>query len=228
LVLTGAGRGFCAGGDLNALARGDSPPEAGTVGAGSTDAKSLRARAASIRSMERTTELLHEMPKVTIAAINGPCAGAGISWACAADLRVAARSAIFTAAFLRAGQSGDYGATWLLPRIVGMAKARELLLLSGRIDAVEAARIGLVNEVVDDDALPARIDEITATVAGFAPNAVAALKANLTDGEQGTLSASLAAEARRMVETAQHGDAHEALAAYREGRPPRFTGEEGR
>ena len=105
-----------------------------------------------------------------------------------------------------------------------MAKARELLLLSGRIDASEAARIGLVNEVVDDDQLTAHVGVMAATVAGFAPSAVAALKANLTDGENGTLSDTLAAEARRMVETARTGDAREALTAYREGRPPRFTG----
>ena len=79
-----------------------------------------------LRRFVRTSQLLREMPKLTIAAINGPCAGAGFSWACAADLRFAAESAVFTTAFLNAGLSGDFGGTWTLPRIVGPAKAREL------------------------------------------------------------------------------------------------------
>src|SRR6202034_561521 len=118
VILTGTGRGFCAGGDLHAL-------EAGSSGT----SRPPREEEQQVERMLFTTRaslLLHEMPKVTIAAVNGPCAGAGLSLACAADLRVAAQSAVFATAFLRAGQTGDYGGTWLLPRLVGPGKAREL------------------------------------------------------------------------------------------------------
>ena len=219
LIFTGSGRGFCAGGDLGALEAG------GRARAeGSERLPAPRAQAAAIRAMERTTELLHEMPKVTIAAVNGPCAGAGLSWACAADVRIASTSAVFTTAFLRAGQTGDYGATWLLPRLLGAARARELLLLSGRIDAAEAERIGLVSRVLADEDLMDGARSIAESVSAFAPLAVAAMKANLTDAEAGTLSETLDHEARRMVEGSATRDSREAVAAFREGRAPVFEG----
>ena len=98
LVLTGAGRGFCAGGDLGAMGEFAEPRTPG-------------ASIAQLRRLHRTTELLHEMPKPTIAAVNGPCAGAGLSWACACDLRIAAESAVFRTAFLSAGLTGDFSST---------------------------------------------------------------------------------------------------------------------
>ena len=220
VILTGAGRGFCAGGDLRSLAGGDAAGEGG----GAESPPGPAALAASIRTMERTTELLREMPKVTIAAVNGPCAGAGMSWACAADVRIAASSAVFTTAFLRAGQTGDYGASWLLPRLVGVSKARELLLLSERIDAGEAERIGLVSRVVADDGLMQAAHTMAGSAARFAPLAVAAMKANLTEGEEGSLSRALDREARRMVEGLATRDAREAATALREGRPAVFEG----
>ena len=149
VVLTGAGRGFCAGGDVTAM----------TGGGRSGDAASL-----DLRSIMEVSELLHTMPAFTVAAVNGPCAGAGLSFACACDLRYAARSAVFVTAFLRVGSSGDHGSAWVLTQAVGPAKARELLFLGDRVDADEALRIGLVSAVVDDDALarPRRRDRGTA------------------------------------------------------------------
>jgi len=220
VIFTGAGRGFCAGGDLGALAAG---AEA-RAGSGSHRLPRPAAQVAAIRAMERTTELLREMPKVTIAAVNGPCAGAGLSWACAADLRIAATSAVFTTAFLRAGQTGDYGASWLLPRLLGVARARELLLLSDRIDAREAERIGLVTRVLADEDLMEGARTLARSVGRFAPLAVAAMKANLGEGESGSLSEALDREARRMVEGSYTRDSREAVAAFREGRSPVFEG----
>ncbi len=132
VVLTGAGRGFCAGGDLGAK---------NTLGTGGTDS-----RIGVLQDLQRSSKLLREMPKVTIAAINGPCAGGGFSWAAAADLRYAAASAKFTTAYLNAGLSGDFGGTWTLPRIVGSARARELYLLSEKFSAEEAERFGFVSK----------------------------------------------------------------------------------
>jgi 2-(1,2-epoxy-1,2-dihydrophenyl)acetyl-CoA isomerase len=218
LILTGAGRGFCAGGDLNAIA-------AGSAG-GRTDPgeSSMAERVATTRAMERASELLYGIPKLTVAAVNGPCAGAGLSLACACDVRIAAQSAVFTTAFLRVGQTGDYGATWLLPRVVGPSRARELLLLSDRIDAESAAGIGLVGKVVADEELMGASRAIAATVSGFPPSAFAAMKANLNDSATSTLADALLHEAERMAVNAGSGDTREAITAFREGRTAVFGG----
>lgn len=215
VVLTGAGRGFCAGGDLRQMAVADRARD--LEGPDRHDPQ-------TIRDLTGTVELLHGLPKVTVAAVNGPCAGAGLSLACACDLRIAAASAVFTTAFVRAGQTGDYGIGWLLPRLVGNGRARELLLLSRRVGADEAVRLGLVEEVVEDDAFRDRVAEITSELAGFAPLALAGMKANLVDGSGTSLSAFLDIEARRMAANMATRDAREAVAAFAEGRQPRYEG----
>jgi 2-(1,2-epoxy-1,2-dihydrophenyl)acetyl-CoA isomerase len=168
VVLTGAGRGFSAGGDVTAM-----------TGGGAADGG--RGEPPDLRSIMEISELLHTMPAITVAAVNGPCAGAGLSFACACDLRYAARSAVFVSAFLRVGSSGDHGSTWVLTRAVGPAKARELLLLGDRVDAEEALRIGLVSAVVDDDALRGHVAGIADRLAGMPPIATRLMKANLDD-----------------------------------------------
>ncbi|OGO45511.1 MAG: enoyl-CoA hydratase, partial [Chloroflexi bacterium RBG_16_64_32] len=139
VVVTGAGRGFCAGGDIAGMASGETLPNENPV--------------ARLRRLEETSRLLHEMPKPTIAMVNGPAAGAGLSIALACDIRIAGESARFGTAFVRIGFSGDYGGTWMLQRLVGPAKARELYFTGDLIDAREAERIGMVNRVVPDDEL---------------------------------------------------------------------------
>jgi 2-(1,2-epoxy-1,2-dihydrophenyl)acetyl-CoA isomerase len=170
VVLTGAGRGFSAGGDVTAMAGG------GSGGSGSDAGEPL-----DLRSIMEISELLHGMPAITIAAVNGPCAGAGLSFACACDLRYAARSALFVSAFLGVGSSGDHGSAWVLTRAVGPAKARELMLLGDRVGADEALRIGLVSAVVDDDALRTHVAGIAARLTGMPPTATRLMKANLDD-----------------------------------------------
>ena len=115
------------------------------------------------------SELLHGMPAITVAAVNGPCAGAGLSFACACDLRYAARSAVFVSRVPARRQLGRPRERLGPDPAVGPAKARELLLLGDRVDADEALRIGLVSAVVDDDALVAHVDAIAATAGGHAP-----------------------------------------------------------
>ena len=110
----------------------------------------------SLRGAMEASRLLHQIPKPTIAMIRGPAAGAGLSLATACDLRIASTTAIFTTAFVKVGFSGDFGITYFLTRLVGTAKARELMFLSDKIDAAEALRIGLVNRVVPDEALEAQ------------------------------------------------------------------------
>jgi 2-(1,2-epoxy-1,2-dihydrophenyl)acetyl-CoA isomerase len=140
LIVTGAGRGFCAGGDLERLAE-------------------LR-QAGDAAGLQRLLELggdvvlaLRGCPKPVIASVNGPAAGAGLALALACDLRIAAASAVFSAAFVRIGLVPDWGATYLLPRLIGTAAALDVALSGRRIDAAEALRLGLVHRVAPDDAL---------------------------------------------------------------------------
>jgi 2-(1,2-epoxy-1,2-dihydrophenyl)acetyl-CoA isomerase len=171
IVLTGAGKGFCAGGDVKGMAaRGD-----GTVGANTIDGAIHLQRI----SQRATAGKLFKMPKPTIAALPGAAAGAGLSLALACDLRVMARSAIMTTAFARVGFSGDYGGTYFLTQLVGSAKARELYFLSDRIGADEALRLGLANWVCEPDELAARTREIAQRLAHGPTVAYRYMKENL-------------------------------------------------
>jgi 2-(1,2-epoxy-1,2-dihydrophenyl)acetyl-CoA isomerase len=211
VVITGAGRGFCAGGDLASIAEeaGDAP---------------LESRITMLRRHTRAAELLREMPAVTIAAVNGPCAGAGLSLAAAADLRIAGESAVFRTAFLTAGMSGDFGGSWSLTHLLGAAKARELYLLNAKVSAAEAHRIGLVSSVVPDDALPEEAARTAAQAAASAPLARAGMKANLNEAVQLSFAESLMREAERHVRCALSDDAAEAGSAFLERRTPVFHG----
>jgi 2-(1,2-epoxy-1,2-dihydrophenyl)acetyl-CoA isomerase len=213
VILTGAGRGFCAGGDLSA-----------GEGGGVLSGKAIERDVGRLRQYMQSSRLLHEMPKPTIAAINGPCAGAGLSWACAVDLRYAAASAKFSTAFLTAGLSGDFGGTWTLPRIVGPAKARELYLLAERFDAREAERIGLVSRVVADDELMPYVRSVAERLRAAAPLALRAIKENLNDALEVGFAEMLDREPGRHVRCAHTRDATEAARAFVEKRPPKFEG----
>jgi 2-(1,2-epoxy-1,2-dihydrophenyl)acetyl-CoA isomerase len=212
VVLTGAGPTFCVGGDLQSFALGDS---------GET---SLEERIAALRDSVRCSELLREMPKPTIAAVHGAAAGAGLSLACAADIRVASRSTVFRTAFLSAGLSGDFGGTWTLPRLVGESKARELYLLNRKIDAEEAYRIGLVAEIVDDESFHKRVREVADELAVQAPLAVRRIKENLRVTWQGTFAEHLDGECERHVGLTRTADSAEAARAFLEKRAPVFHG----
>lgn len=213
VILTGSGRAFCAGGDL----------AAGPGGAVSGEGP-LITRTGRLRRFMTTSQLLRDMPKVTIAAVNGACAGAGLSWACAADLRIAADSARFATAYINAGLSGDFGGTWLLPRLIGSSKARELYLLSKPINAAEAQRIGLVAEVVASEDLQARAVQIATDLAARAPIALRLMKANLRDHEEMSWPAALDSESARHALCASTADATEAAAAFIGKRKPVYVG----
>ncbi len=210
LVLTGAGRGFCAGGDIADMASG----------AALTDENPVT----RLRSREEVSRLLHEMPKPTIAMINGPAAGAGLSIALACDIRIAGESARMGTAFVRVGFSGDYGGTWMLQRLVGPAKARELYFTGELIDAREAERIGLVNRTVPDDQLANETQALAERIAKGPPIALARMKQNMNLGLVSDYSTLLDSEAEGMVMSAATEDNREALKAFLEKRPPTFHG----
>jgi 2-(1,2-epoxy-1,2-dihydrophenyl)acetyl-CoA isomerase len=219
VVLTGTGRAFCAGGDLRDMAAGNRGAPAQSIGPGS-----VSRAIADLRYHMRSSQLLREMPKITIAAINGACAGAGFSWACACDLRYAAESAVFNSAFLTAGLSGDFGGTWTLPRIVGPAKARELYLMPEKFRADEALRIGLVTAVVPDDEFADFVRDKATRAASFAPLTAASIKANLNDADHVSFSEALDREADRHIRSGLTEDSREAAKAFLEKRAPTFTG----
>jgi len=213
LILTGAGKGFCAGGDL-----------AGFAGGEFKQPQPIEQRIAELRRSMRTSQILRESDMVTIAAINGACAGAGFSWALACDLRYAAASAKFSSAFLNAGLSGDFGGTYSLTHILGTAKARELYLLAERFDAAEAERIGLVSKTLPDAELMNHVRGVARKLADSAPIALREIKHNLNDALRLSFSEALDREADRHSRCGTTEDNTEAAKAFLEKRKPLFKG----
>ncbi len=218
VVLTGAGRGFCAGGDVSAMRDRN---EAAGAGGGET---TIEERVAGLRRGEEASRLLHEMPKVTIAAINGPAAGAGLSLAMAADIRFAADNARLGTAFARVGFSGDYGGTWSLTRLVGSAKARELYFLPDMIEAAEALRIGLVNRVFAAASFRDEVHALAKRIANGPTLAYTYMKANLNLAITHEFSELLDREAWGQTMTGRTEDHREAVKAFLEKREPTFKG----
>lgn len=210
VVLTGAGRDFCVGADLKHYTSDESGP------AGDEPVLDTASFAAAV--------LLHEMPPVTIAAVNGACAGAGLGWAAACDLRYAARSAVFNTAFLDVAVAGDMGGPWSLPRLLGAGKARELYFLPGKFDATEAERIGLVNATFDDDALTAEVGARAERIAGAAPLARTGMKANFLAAERVDYRDFVELESERHQRITSSHDTQEAFRAFVEKRTPHFEG----
>jgi 2-(1,2-epoxy-1,2-dihydrophenyl)acetyl-CoA isomerase len=172
----------------------------------------------------RAPVLLHEMPAVSIAVINGACAGAGLGWAAACDLRVAAGSAKFNTAFLDVAVAGDMALPWSLPRLLGAGKARELCMLPGKFDATEAHRIGFVARVFPDEQFADEAEAVVQRLAGAAPAALRTMKSNFLEAEQRDLASFIEIESERHLALFALDDTREAFAAKVEGRPPRYTG----
>ena len=216
IVLTGAGKGFCAGGDVKGMAAaGD-----GTVGAMTIDEAIHRQRV----NQRATAGKLFKMPKPTLAALPGAAAGAGLSLALACDLRIMASSAIMTTAFARVGFSGDYGGTYFLTQLVGSAKARELYFLSDRVSADEALRLGLCNWVCAPEDLAAKTREVAARLAHGPTVAYRYMKENLNRALAGDVDDCLDLEATHHIHCGQTEDHREATKAFVDKRDPVFKG----
>lgn len=216
IVLTGAGPGFCAGGDVKGMAAaGD-----GTVGAMTIDEAIHRQRV----NQRATAGKLFKMPKPTLAALPGAAAGAGLSLALACDLRIMASTAIMTTAFARVGFSGDYGGTYFLTQLVGSAKAREMYLLSDRVPADEALRLGLCNWVCAPDELATRTREIATRLARGPSVAYRYMKENLNRAMAGDVDDCLDLEATHHIHCGQTEDHREATQAFVDKREPVFKG----
>ena len=207
VVLTGAGRGFCVGQDLAELREGD------------------RDVAALLREgWNRHALGLRRLEKPVLAAVNGTAAGAGVSLACACDLRIAADSAVFVPAFINVGLVPDTGGSWLVPRLVGYARAFDWFCSGRRLDAEEALAWGLVSEVVPGDAALARTQERAAELAALPTRAIAMTKRLLEGAAGARLEAQLEREAQLQLAATRTEDFAEGVAAFLEKREARFTG----
>ena len=222
VVLTGAGRGFCAGGDIGRMR--DRNEGAGAAAAHAAAEQGVQARIAQVRRSEEVSLMLHEMPKVTIGAINGPAAGAGLSLALACDMRIAADTARFGTAFARVGYSGDFGGTFLLTQLVGTAKARELYFTAEVLGAEEALKLGMVNRVVPGAALMDEVRAFAKRIAAGPTVAYSYMKAHLNLALNSDLRTILDRESYGQTLTGLTEDHKEAVKAFLEKREPKFKG----
>jgi len=211
IILTGAGRAFCAGGDVKRMA--EDP--------GQLDFEDAVQR---LRGRMEAARLLHEIEKPTIAMVNGVAAGAGLSLALACDLRIAAPSARFVTAFANVGFSGDFGGSYFLSKLIGTGKARELYYTAASIDAADALALGIVNQVAPEEELVSTTGAFAARLARGPRVAFGLMKRNFNAAESGTLSELLELEARHQIETGRTEDHREAARAFVEKRKPIFRG----
>lgn len=212
LVLTGAGRAFCAGGDVQQF------DADGGEGGGASEVDPA-AVAEQLRHQELTVGRIHAFTKPVIAALPGAAAGAGLGLALAADLRIGTPRTVVATAFATVALSGDFGVAWLLDRLVGPARARELMLLNPRLDGQACLDMGLLNRLVPEEELEARTREL----ANGSALTLAHIKRNLLDAPGQTLSESMASEVPRHKECGLSEDHVEAARAFVEKRPPVFS-----
>jgi len=214
VVLTGAGRGFCAGLDLAGYGAAPDSAGRGPVGAGMATQQHIASLIPHLRSLHQPV----------IAAVNGPAAGGGLALALGSDVRLAARSARFNVAFVRIGLSGcDIGVSWLLPRLIGASRAWELMLTGRVVDSEEADRIGLVTRVVPDGEVVDAALETATQIAANSPWGVRMTKeVAWSQLEVGSLQAGIDLENRTQILSSFTEDMREAMAAFLEKRPPSY------
>jgi 2-(1,2-epoxy-1,2-dihydrophenyl)acetyl-CoA isomerase len=212
VVITGEGRAFCAGGDVGRMAAGGSGPIP------------VEQKIDRIRSGQEICWLLHSMPKITIAAVNGFAMGAGLGIAMSCDLRIASNKAKFGTAYAKVGLGGDYGTTWQLTQLVGEAKAKELMILADIIEADEAHRVNLVNRVVEHDLLATTVQQIAAKIAHGPLVSYRYMKENINLAVRSDFRTILDREAMTHIRCGETEDHKEGSTAFVEKRPPQFQG----
>ena len=215
LLITGAGTAFCAGGDVKGMGSNSNKKE-----------MTFEERVADLQTKQRTlTGALVAVRKPTVAALPGPAAGAGMALALACDIRIAAESAIMSTGYARVGLTGDYGIAWLLTRLVGTSRARELMFLSERIEARRCEMLGLVNRVVADAELRENAFALAKSLAEGPSIALARIKDNLDHAVSANFLDSMDHEAENMVRSARTTDHKEAVRAFIDKRKPVFVGQ---
>ena len=219
IVITGAGNAFCAGGDVSGM---------GDRSNTETKKKSptVQDRVSTLQHKQETLTLrLFEHAKPTIAALPGPAVGAGMCIALACDIRLGAESAFIGTGYRNVGFSGDYGGSWLLTKLVGLAKAKELFFTGRRVQSDECLELGLFNQVVPDDQLQKATMELAKQIASGPPIAIGYMKENINKALELDLRGALAQEADRLMRCAETNDHKEAVRAFMEKRDPVFNGD---
>ncbi len=214
VVITGAGRAFCSGANLNDPDR--APRDRAAEARGETKS--------DLEAWYNPTFLrLRALPCPVVTAINGIAAGAGMSLALSGDIKIAARSATFLQAFARIGLVPDCGSSWILPRLIGVARAMELSMLAERLPAETALQWGMINRVEDDTDLMPKAMELAGSLAA-GPKSLGLIRRMYWEGLENHYSAQLDLEAKLQIEAASTHDYEEGVAAFREKRRARFTG----
>ena len=211
VVLTGAGRAFCAGGDLGAIGKGRERNEIGQL-------------EPILRSGMQAVLKMRTMPQPVVAAVNGAAAGAGMNLALAADIRVAAEEATFGQNFSRVGLFPDYGGIYFLPQLVGPSKAAEMFYTGDMIDAQTALRLGLVSRVVPASQLEAAVKDLAQRIGHGPPIAIRAVKQALFGAEREQLEKALELEVQQQIKCFHSEDCGEGVRAFFEKRKPKFQG----
>ena len=212
IVVTGAGRAFCAGGDVSAMAKDGGNPQ------------TLEQQIDGLREAQELSWLLYSMPKVTIAAVNGHAMGAGLGVCLSCDLRIASSRARFGTAYARVGFGGDFGTTWLLTHYAGAPKAKELFFLSEIISAREARRIGLVNQVTAPEKLQSHVEQLAARIAHGPLTSYRYMKANVNTAAAADFRTLLDREAETHLRCGMTEDHKEGVNAFLEKRAAKFRG----
>jgi 2-(1,2-epoxy-1,2-dihydrophenyl)acetyl-CoA isomerase len=213
LLLTGAGRGFSSGADLSAGGAG------GAAGQGPIDAGKVLETHFNV-----LLERLFALPVPVVTAVNGPAAGAGCSYALAGDIIVAARSAYFLQAFVNIGLVPDVGSTWMLPRMVGRARATRMMMLGERISASQANDWGMISELVDDADLMPRANTIARQLAAGPTRALTLIRQGIRDCMDKSLTEALMVERRNQLAAGRTADFGEGVLAFLQKRPAAFSG----
>lgn len=212
VVLTGAGRAFCAGGDVGGMAADDKAP------------KTFEEKLDGLRSAQEFSWQLHSLSKPTIAAVNGYAVGAGLGIALSCDIRIASDKAKFGTAYARVGLGGDFGTTWQLTRLVGPAKAKEMFFLADNLDAEEACRLGLANRVVEHDRLMDTTHAMALRIAAGPAVSYRYMKENVNLAVNADFRTILEREALTHLRCAQTEDHREGARAFVAKRKPNFQG----
>lgn len=219
IMITGAGSAFCSGGDIGGMGGGASRE------ASAASQPTFEDRVRKLQHQQETLTLrIAKLDKPVVAALPGAAAGAGLSIALACDLRVACESAFVTTAFRNIGTSGDYGGSWNLTALVGLAKAKELYFLSERVSAAEAAALGIINRVFPDASFREDALAFAKRIAHGPTTAIRFMKKNINSAATNDLATTMAQEADHMLRAFQTDDAREAIAAFQQKRPPSFRG----
>jgi enoyl-CoA hydratase/carnithine racemase len=223
IVLTGAGRGFCAGADMDLLSGISGGGAAGREAA--RPAGAATSAAAPAGEFRGTYAYFPTVPKPIIAALNGPTAGLGLVIALSCDLRFAGDAAVFTTAFSRRGLIAEHGISWMLPKLAGLSQALDLMLSARKVDAAEALRIGLVNRVLPQAELLTGVRQYARELADLvSPRSMRVIKRQLWEAQFQTLAEATAVADREMVQSFDSADFKEGVAHFVEKRAPRFTG----